>query len=136
MAPEFMLDTPGKDGPALPKDQWLTNAFTIIETDSASYPLLRVRMLGPELAVSNGQLLWKARLKGVPIPAVHNFTDVWVKRDGRWQVISRDADFADGSLTMIVFVVGVVVGAIACALIAGIRWAIRRWWRPAAAAGG
>jgi ketosteroid isomerase-like protein len=126
MAPEFMLDTPGKDGPALPRDQWLTNAFTLIETDSADYPLLRVRQLGPDLAISNGQLLWKARFKGVPVPAVHNFTDVWVRRDGRWQVIARDADLSDGSFATITFVVGALLGGVVWALIVGVRWGIRR----------
>jgi len=133
LTPEFALDTPGREGPPLPKEEWITNALTILETDSAGYEVLHVRRLGPDLAVSNGRLYWKARLKGVPIPRLYDVTDVWVRSEGRWQVAGRDADFAGGSVAKIAFAGGIGVTAFAWALTALVRrWRRRRATTPSA----
>ena len=135
MTPEFALDTPGAEGPPLPRAEWLTNAFTIIETDSADYAVLHVRRLGPDLAVSNGRLYWKLRLRGVPVTSMHNFTDVWVRRADRWQVAARDADLVRGQFTAIAFAGGVGLVTLVWALTAfARRWRRHRAAKPSASA--
>ena len=48
---------------------------------------LRVREYGP-MAITTGIIAVKAIYKGEKIDKRHRFTDVWVKRDGRWQCVS------------------------------------------------
>jgi len=48
---------------------------------------LRVREYGP-MVITTGIIAVKAIYKGEQIDKRHRFTDVWVRRDGRWQCVS------------------------------------------------
>ncbi len=53
---------------------------------------LSVRMAGTDAAVVTGRATIKARLKsGMDISGQYRFTDVWVKQDGRWQLMTWQA---------------------------------------------
>lgn len=88
LAEEFRLsfvDFPG----ALPREQWLANlenmTFGPIEMDR-----LRVSMQGENVATVRMRMTLHDWYWGEdPIPAEYDLTDVWVRRDGRWQVINR-----------------------------------------------
>ena len=45
-------------------------------------------------AVSNSRYRQKATFKGQDLSALFYLTDVWVKRDGRWQVVTRHSTIA------------------------------------------
>lgn len=45
-------------------------------------------------AASNSRYRQKATFKGQDLSAVFYLTDVWVKRDGRWQVVTRHSSIA------------------------------------------
>jgi ketosteroid isomerase-like protein len=45
-------------------------------------------------AVSNSRYRQKATFKGQDLSAVFYLTDVWVNRDGRWQVVTRHSSIA------------------------------------------
>jgi ketosteroid isomerase-like protein len=126
MTPEWALAAPGADGPPLPKARWIDNSLTILETDSAAYPVLHARRLGPDVAITSARLYWKARLRGVPIPRAYDVTDVWVRRDGRWQVAARDGDLAGGPLIAMAFTLGAGLVALAWLIVAWMRRRRRR----------
>lgn len=46
-------------------------------------------------AVSNSRYRQKATFKGQDLSAVFYLTDVWVNRDGRWQVVTRHSSIAE-----------------------------------------
>jgi len=48
-----------------------------------------------DMAVSNSRYRQKATYRGEDLSAVFYLTDVWVKRDGRWQVVTRHSSFAE-----------------------------------------
>ncbi|MGH2529850.1 MAG: nuclear transport factor 2 family protein [Actinomycetota bacterium] len=45
-------------------------------------------------AVSNSRYRQKATFKGEDLSVVFYLTDVWVKREGRWQVVTRHSSIA------------------------------------------
>ena len=104
----------------------------MLATDSASYEVMGFRSVAADVAVGSGILYWRTRLRGWPLPVRHYaVTDVWVRRDGRWQIIARDGDFAPQAWRRI--------GALGGALGMGVVWllvslALRRRRRGGAAA--
>ena len=53
---------------------------------------MSVRMAGKDTAVVTGRATIKGNLKsGVDISGQYRFTDVWVKQEGRWQVMAWQA---------------------------------------------
>jgi len=65
----------------------------------------------------------RTRLRGWPVPVRHfAVTDVWVRRDGRWQIMARDADLAPQVWRWI----GAVGGALGMAVVLGLVALVRR----------
>jgi ketosteroid isomerase-like protein len=52
-----------------------------------------IRVYG-DTAVSNSRYRQTATFKGQDLSVVFYLTDVWVKRDGRWQVVTRHSSIA------------------------------------------
>lgn len=131
MGREYRLSGPGEAGAGVDKATWIRNALTMIRTDSAGYQVLGFRPVAPDVVVGSGVLHWKMRLRGWPNPIrAYNVTDVWLRRDGRWQVVARDADIASGTL----FRIGALLGVLGSLLLLGTAWAIRAWRRRRARA--
>lgn len=51
---------------------------------------LKVHVYG-NTAVASGTNTLKGTFKGQPISGTYRFTDTWVKRDGKWQVVASQA---------------------------------------------
>jgi len=61
--------------------------FETLDLDDMS-----VRMAGKDAAVVTGRATIKGQLKsGMDISGQYRFTDVWVKQDGRWQLMAWQA---------------------------------------------
>lgn len=67
---------------------WLQLALHAVEVESFGYRDVTVRTYG-EVAVMQLRLTQRARLRGTDWSGEGLITDVWVHRDGRWQVIAR-----------------------------------------------
>ena len=129
MAPDYRLSGPTNAGVGVDKATWIRNAQTIVATDSASYPVMGFRAIAPGVALGSGILYWRTRVRGWPIPLrQYAVTDVWVRRDGRWQIVARDADFAPQAWRRI----GAVGGALGMGAVLGLVWLVQRWRRRAA----
>jgi ketosteroid isomerase-like protein len=62
-------------------------ASGVFKAESLALSDLRVREYGP-MAIVTGVNAVKATYKGEKIDKRHRFTDVWIKRNGRWQCVS------------------------------------------------
>ena len=90
MADNFTLVHPSQDG-ATTRAQWLA-ALGRIETKRFAYKHLKVVHYGPSVAVVSSILLIDAVLDGQPWAAPKtSCIDVWEKRGGHWQVVTRYA---------------------------------------------
>ena len=85
-AEEYLSIDP--EGNVLDRKQDLAEvASGVFKAEVLALSDLRVREYGP-MAITTGIIAVKAIYKGEKIDKRHRFTDVWVKRDGRWQCVS------------------------------------------------
>jgi ketosteroid isomerase-like protein len=90
MADNYALAFPSIPN-GFPRKDWLGNVGNI-ETKSFSYQHLKVRYYGKSLAIVNAVLLHDSELNGQPrAGAITSVSDVWEKRHGKWQVVTRYA---------------------------------------------
>ena len=73
-----------------PRAQWLS-ALPRIETKQFRYEHLKVVHYGPSLAVVSAVFVVDAVMDGRPFASITAVTDVWEKRGGKWQVVTRYA---------------------------------------------
>ena len=91
MAKDFTLVHPSQDT-ITTREQWLS-ALSRIETTQFRYAHLKVVHYGTSLAVVSAVLVIDAVMDGQPWPAPKTaVTDVWEKRGGKWQVVTRYAE--------------------------------------------
>ena len=101
LAPEFRLtfvrltDMPGK--PEITRERWLENlrsmTFGPVEMQDQI-----VTMQGENVAtVRMNMVLHDWRMLGNLIPPNYDLTDIWVRRDGRWQLVNRISEPLDFS---------------------------------------
>jgi hypothetical protein len=69
---------------------WMNNTLHHFMTDTLKIlDQLHITFYG-QAAKSEGRFFWKAAFDGKPrINGSFDVTDIWIKRDGRWQVILR-----------------------------------------------
>jgi len=90
MADNFTLVHPSQDG-VTTRAQWLA-ALARIETKQFAYKHLKVVHYGPSVAVVSSIFRIDAVMDGQPWPAPKTaIIDVWEKRAGKWQVVTRYA---------------------------------------------
>ena len=90
MAEDFTLVHPSQDT-VTTRAQWLS-ALSKIETTQFRYEHLKVVHYGTSVAVVSAVLVVDALRDGQPWPAPTTaVTDVWEKRGGKWQVVTRYA---------------------------------------------
>ncbi len=75
------------DGSVLGKQQDLEPLKTGLKFDSATVEDLKVRVYG-DTAVATGLTTFKGNFNGRAFTSCGRFTDVWVKRNGRWQAVA------------------------------------------------
>ena len=61
-----------------------------LEIDSFEFSELKAKLYG-DTAVVRFRIVWHGRFRGVDLGGPQRVTDVWVKRDGRWQCAASQA---------------------------------------------
>lgn len=87
---DFTLVSPRLVIAAGDRDKYFQHAMRELTLTSYSFESLTVRLYG-RTAVVSGRLKQSANLSGEDWGGAFLFTDVWVTRDGAWQVVSRHA---------------------------------------------
>ena len=91
LAEEFTLD--GAAG-TLAREELLEAAAGAYEVDDFSYDEIDTQIYG-NMAVLVSRYRQTARLEGRDASGALRITDVWVRRDGRWQIVRRHATVSD-----------------------------------------
>jgi hypothetical protein len=89
MAADFALVHPSQDSVTRRAD-WLATAARL-QVRSFRYSHLRVVRHGPDLAIVSAIFINDSDVDGRPFTPVASVIDVWERRDGRWQVVTRYA---------------------------------------------
>ncbi|HZI20694.1 MAG TPA: nuclear transport factor 2 family protein [Pyrinomonadaceae bacterium] len=85
---EFTLESPGAAGEGVRKAIWIDNAVGM-KWEDFEFHNFRVRFYG-DTAVVTFLLDFKVTTGvGIPISSDAQITDVWVERNGRWQIAAR-----------------------------------------------
>jgi ketosteroid isomerase-like protein len=90
VADDFTLTSSSSKGEITNKRQYIDSTLKLVRGDGFSFEKLAVRIYG-ETAVINAQFQQNATFAGRDWSGEFLLTDVWVKRDGRWQVVARHA---------------------------------------------
>ena len=91
LAEEFTLD--GAAG-TLAREELLEAAAGAYEVDDFSYDEIDTQIYG-NMAVVVSRYRQTGRLEGRDASGALRITDVWVRRDGRWQIVRRHATISD-----------------------------------------
>jgi ketosteroid isomerase-like protein len=87
LAPEFRLTSVRSDQ-WIGRDQWLELAMNAVEMESFTVEAMEVAIFG-DTAVVWARVNQRARVAGDDWSDHFMLTDVWVRRDDRWQVVAR-----------------------------------------------
>jgi ketosteroid isomerase-like protein len=90
LAREFSLV--GRAGPKT-REEWLEDAAGPYAIDEWAFEGIEVELYG-NTAVLSSRYRQTARLDGTDLSGDYLVTDVWVRRDGRWQAVRRHATLA------------------------------------------
>jgi len=88
LAPEWSVTQP--DGTILTRSTVLGTFFDAVQFDSNVIDDVTVVLFG-DTAIVRGRTVASAKLNGAPVTARIRFTDVFIKRNGRWQVVASHA---------------------------------------------
>ena len=89
LADDFIFTDP--EGKLLTKAEWIADITSgELTFESIHIDDLQVRMYG-DAAVANGRVTVKARSKEGGFNGQYCYTDMYVKRDGRWQAVAEQA---------------------------------------------
>ena len=94
LADEFRLAS--SLGAFVDRAAWLRMALHEVEAESFAYSDVTVRAYG-DVAVMQSRWRQRARLRGKDWSGEGLLTDVWVWRDGRWQVVARHSSFVSNN---------------------------------------
>jgi hypothetical protein len=87
LAPEFTL-TSARTDRLMPRDAWLDAAMTRTANESFRYDDFRIEIF-TDAAVVKSRLTQRATVDGQDWSGTFQVTDVWIRRDARWQVVAR-----------------------------------------------
>lgn len=88
LAPEWVVTQ--ADGTMLTRSVVLGTFFDAVQFDSNLIDDVTVALIG-DTAVVRGRTAASAKVNGAPVNARIRFTDVFLRRDGRWQVVASHA---------------------------------------------
>jgi ketosteroid isomerase-like protein len=97
LADEFRLTGPElqrlSTGRAATKEVWM-QTLPLIDTKSFDFSDMQVTVFGSAaVAFVHATLDWS--IQGRPLPSHYRLTDLWVNREGRWQVLTRVSEPLD-----------------------------------------
>jgi ketosteroid isomerase-like protein len=96
LADDFTLTTERSKGEIANKRQYIDATLKLVRGESYSFARLSVRIYG-DTAVVNAWLQQTATFAGRDWSGDFLLTDVWAKRDGRWQAVARHSSRPDKS---------------------------------------
>ena len=85
---DFTLTSTRSKGELVNKRQYIDSTLKLVRGDGYSFERMTVRIYG-DTAVINAQFQQNATFAGHDWSGEFLMTDVWVKRNGRWQVVAR-----------------------------------------------
>ena len=88
MAPEFTLQIWDASRAPQPFDAWLHTLKNRLGRIEFEYSGLNARVFG-DVAMVYSRFRWKGTMDGKPFADSGFLADVWVKKDGKWQVVAR-----------------------------------------------
>ena len=86
LADDFLLTS--ARGALMSKSEWLAGAMGPFVCSVFNWEQIQVRPFG-EVAIAHGRAKQQAAVAGQDWSGVFLVTDVWVRRNGLWQVVSR-----------------------------------------------
>ena len=89
MADDFVLVSPGSVNRIQSRPDWLRNA-RMAEAGECAYSNIHVQSFG-DFAVMAAELSCKGDYHGIGLEARSVVSDVWMRREGGWKVVSRIA---------------------------------------------
>lgn len=89
---EYALYAPGIG--VMPRDRWLA-ALPQYVVHEYAFDDVVVHVYGGDAAVMRSRYRQRATVAGQDRSGTMLVTDVWVKRDGRWQVVARHTSWLD-----------------------------------------
>ena len=88
LAPDFVLGSDSRTHGAVSRKLWLSATLRPVAFDTLGSDNIAVTLQG-DTAVAKLRTFWRARVSGVRMSAASRVSDVWVRRNERWQVRSR-----------------------------------------------
>ena len=89
VAPEFKLSGAGDlSRPPVPAATWLDNALRHLKTEAFRFDDIRAQVTG-EVGIVRASYRWSGAYDDERFDDKGALVDVWVRRNGRWVVISR-----------------------------------------------
>jgi Domain of unknown function (DUF4440) len=92
LADEFTLTSSLSTGELMTKAQWLAGATTTHLGQAYHFDRIDVRVYG-QTALANVWYHQQATVRGNDWSGNFLMSDLWVRRDGRWQVVARHASW-------------------------------------------
>jgi|SRR4249919_73247 len=86
LAEDFLLTS--ARGILMPKADWLVTAMGTFNCTAFAWEQITVRSFG-DTAIVHGRARQQATVSGQDWSGVFLVTDVWARRNGQWQVVSR-----------------------------------------------
>lgn len=88
LASDFTLAADGRTHGAVKRSTWLSATLRPVAFDTLGSDNIKVSLHG-DSATATLRTFWSARVSGQRVSAASRVSDLWVKRNGRWQVKSR-----------------------------------------------
>ena len=99
MAPEYVLHAWDGPVPDTHRAAWLDSLFNHLKIDVWEQTAVSARLYG-EVGVVTSKFGWAGAFHGKTFDAKGFLTDVWLRRDSRWQVVSRTSGPLPGNKTL------------------------------------
>lgn len=97
MAPEYSLR--GPDGViGVRRDAWLNNLFNNLKIDRFDQSGISAQVYG-DVGVVTSLYNWAGSMRNNQFESKGYITDIWVRRNNRWQVVSRTSGIIEGNKT-------------------------------------
>jgi len=90
MADDFVLLSPGGSNKVQQRPDWL-RVVRNAGNGECSYSNIHVQSFGPDIAILAAELSCKGDYHGIGLESSSVVSDVWMRRDGTWKVVSRIA---------------------------------------------
>lgn len=88
LASDFTLAADGKTHRAVKRATWLSATLRPVAFDTLGSDNINVSLQG-DSATATLRTFWRARVSGQRVSAASRVSDLWVRRNGRWQVKRR-----------------------------------------------